>query len=302
MSLPPPPPPSPSSSDTVLTCYRHPDREAGRRCTRCGKPACGDCLVQAAVGSHCVDCARAARPDARSRARMWSARQPTIVTTSLIVANLLVFAYVAARAPVSLAGREITIGHAQLGLTRSALGDGFAVRLPDGAIYISEGGEWWRLLTSGFLHFGIIHLGFNMYLLYVLGQMLERAIGRVRFGLVYLAALLGGSAGSLLLDEGLAGGASGAVFGLMGLAVVGYWLHGANPLNTSIGSLLMLNLFVTFFFPGISIGGHLGGAAAGAVCGFAVMAPNWKGVPVWATYAVPLGVAALSVVTATLAV
>lgn len=232
----------------------------------------------------------------RTRARHWNARQPAIVTTTLIAINVAVFVYVMLRAPVALTGREITIGHAQLGLTKAGLGDGFAVRLSDGSIYVSDGGDWWRLITSGFLHFGIIHLGFNMYLLYMLGQMLEPSIGRLRFGLVYFASLLGGSAGSILLDEGLAGGASGAVFGLMGLAVVGYWLHGANPLNTSIGSLLMLNLFVTFFFPGISIGGHLGGAAAGALCGFAVMAPDWKGVPTWASYAVPVMVAALSVV------
>lgn len=218
-----------------------------------------------------------------------------MVTMALIAINLVVFAYVVARAPIALAGREITIGHAQLGLIRNALGDGFAVRLSDGSVYVSGSGEWWRLITSGFLHYGIIHLAFNMYLLYMLGQMLEPSIGRVRFTLVYFAALLGGSAGSVALGEGLAGGASGAVFGLMGLAAVGYWLHGANPLNTSIGGLLMLNLFVTFFFPGISIGGHLGGAAAGVVCGFAVMAPKWKGVPSWATYAVPVAVTALSV-------
>jgi membrane associated rhomboid family serine protease len=281
-----------------MVCYRHPDRDVGRRCTRCGKPACSECLVQASVGSHCLDCAKASRPDARTRARHWNARQPAMVTMTLIAVNILVFVYVAVRAPIALAGREITIGHAQLGLTRTALGDGFAARLSDGSIYLSDGGEWWRLVTAGFLHFGIIHLGFNMYLLYVLGQMLEPSIGRVRFALVYLAALVAGSAGSVLLDEGLAGGASGAVFGLMGLAAVGYWLHGANPLNTSIGGLLMLNLFVTFFFPGISIGGHLGGAVAGALCGFAVMAPGWKGVPRWATYAAPVAVAALSVVTA----
>lgn len=221
-----------------------------------------------------------------------------MVTMTLIAVNLLVFAYVTVRAPIALAGREITIGHAQLGLLRAALGDGFAAQLSDGSVYVSDGGDWYRLITSGFLHFGIIHLGFNMYLLYMLGQMLEPAIGRVRFALVYFAALLGGSAGSVLLGEGLAGGASGAVFGLMGLAVVGYWLHGANPLNTSIGSLLMLNLFVTFFFPGISIGGHLGGAAAGALCAFAVMSPPWKRVPEWATYATPVAIAALSVVLA----
>lgn len=296
MSLPPPPPPVPSSADTAMVCYRHPDREVGRRCTRCGKPACGDCLVQAAVGSHCLECAKASRPDVRTRARHWNARQPAMVTMVIIAVNVLVFAYVTLRAPVSLAGREITIGHAELGLTRAALGDGFAVRLADGSVYVSGGGEWWRLVTSGFLHFGIIHLGFNMYLLYMLGQMLEPSIGRVRFGLVYLAGLLGGSAGSVALGEGLAGGASGAVFGLMGLAVVGYWLHGANPLTTSIGSLLMLNLFVTFFFPGISIGGHLGGAAAGALSAFAVMAPTWKSVPTWATYTVPIAIASLAVV------
>lgn len=281
-----------------MVCYRHPDRDVGRRCTRCGKPACSDCLVQASVGSHCLECAKASRPDVRTRARHWNARQPAMVTMSLIAVNVLVFLYVTVRAPIALAGREITIGHAQLGLTRAALGDGFAARLSDGSIYLSDGGEWWRLVTAGFLHFGIIHLGFNMYLLYMLGQMLEPSIGRTRFALVYVAALVAGSAGSVLLDEGLAGGASGAVFGLMGLAAVGYWLHGANPLNTSIGGLLMLNLFVTFFFPGISIGGHLGGAAAGALCAFAVMAPGWKGVPRWATYAAPVAVTALSVVAA----
>lgn len=217
---------------------------------------------------------------------------------TIIALNLVVFAYVVARDPSALGGRSITIGHAELGLSRSALGDGFAIRLADGAVYRSGSGEWWRLVTSGFLHFGIIHIAFNMYLLYMLGQMLEPAIGRVRFGLVYVAALLGGSAGSVLLDNGLAGGASGAVFGLMGLAVVGYWLHGTNPMNTSIGSLLMLNLFVTFFFPGISIGGHIGGATAGALCAFAVMAPKWKGVPTWATYAAPIAICALSVVVA----
>ncbi|MFP5487844.1 MAG: rhomboid family intramembrane serine protease [Acidimicrobiia bacterium] len=302
MSLPPPPPPASSSADTGVACYRHPDREAGRRCTRCGKPACGECLVQAAVGSHCLECAKAARPDVRTRARLWNARQPAIVTTTIMALNVLVFVYVTLRAPVALAGRQITIGHAELGLTRAALGDGFAARLANGTIYVSDGGEWWRLVTSGFLHFGIIHIGFNMYLLYMLGQMLEPAIGRLRFALVYVAALLGGSAGSLALNEGLAGGASGAVFGLMGLAVVGYWLHGANPLSTSIGSLLMLNLFVTFFFPGISIGGHLGGAAAGAICGFAVMAPRWKAVPAWATYAVPSAVAVAAVAIAVVVV
>ena len=110
MSLPPPPPPSPSSDDGGrLTCYRHPNREVGRRCTRCGKPACPDCLVQATVGSHCLDCAKAARPDVRTRARFWNARQPAMVTMAIIVLNVLVFLYVTVRDPQSL-GLQLQLG------------------------------------------------------------------------------------------------------------------------------------------------------------------------------------------------
>ena len=72
-------------------CYRHPDRETGRSCTRCGKPACGDCLVQVSVGSHCLDCIKAARPDVKTRAKFWNARQPTLVTYSLIAINAVVY-------------------------------------------------------------------------------------------------------------------------------------------------------------------------------------------------------------------
>ena len=83
MSLPPPP--------VIAHCYRHPDRETGRSCTRCGKPACGDCLVQVSVGSHCVDCIKAARPDVKTRAKFWNARQPTLVTYVLIAINVAVY-------------------------------------------------------------------------------------------------------------------------------------------------------------------------------------------------------------------
>ena len=99
--------------------------------------------------------------------------------------------------------------------------------------FLPSTGEWYRLVTAGFLHFGIIHLAFNMLLLFQLGQLLEPAIGRVRFGLLYFAALLGGSAGALLLQpNALHGGASGAVFGLMGAAFVGMRNRGVNPFST----------------------------------------------------------------------
>ena len=283
MSLPPPPPPTGSA-----TCYRHGDRPTGRRCTRCGKAACGDCLVQASIGSHCLDCARASRPDVRTRARFWSARQPAMVTMAIIAVNVGFFVYTTVLDPESLSGR-LTEAQVQLGLNEQ---------------FLRLDGEWYRLLTSGFMHFGLIHIGFNMYLLYMLGQMLEPAVGRVKFLLVYVAALLGGSAGSLLLDgrTAISAGASGAVFGLMALAFVGYYINGANPLNTSIGSLLMINLVITFLFPRISIGGHLGGAVTGALMALAVMAPRHRGHPAWAGYAAPVAVAALSVLASVLKV
>lgn len=293
MTLPPPPP-----SAAPERCYRHPDREGGRRCTRCGKPACADCLVQAAVGSHCLECAKAARPDVRTRARFWSARQPAMITMAIISLNLLVFVYLVARDPQSLSGR-LTIGHAELGLNRGTVGDGFGVRFTDGSIYTTDGGQWYRLVTSGFTHYGIIHIGFNMYLLYMLGQMLEPTLGRVKFGLVYLAGLLGGSAGVLVWGgDGLSAGASGAVFGLMAFAFVGYYLNGTNPMNTSIGTLLMLNLVLTFVFPRISIGGHLGGVAAGAVCALVVMAPRRHAYPAWTAFAMPVVVSLASIAVA----
>jgi len=69
-------------------CYRQSNREAGRSCTRCGKSACSECLVQAAVGSHCLDCAKAARPDVKTKVRFWNARQPTLVTYPLMAINV----------------------------------------------------------------------------------------------------------------------------------------------------------------------------------------------------------------------
>ena len=129
-------------------------------------------------------------------------------------------------------------------------------------------------MTSGFVHFGIIHFAFNMLLLFQLGQLLEPAIGRIRFGLLYFAALLCGSAGALLLQpNSLHGGASGAVFGLMGAAFVGMRNRGVNPFSSGLGATLMINLVITFAIPGISIGGHIGGIIGGAIGGYAVLAP-----------------------------
>lgn len=278
MTLPQPPAPQ------LATCFRHPGRAAGRRCTRCGRPTCDECLVRADIGSQCVDCARAGRPDARTRARYWNARQPTLVTYVLMAVNVLVFLWVASEDTASVAGRSsITARQFELGLSEG---------------FLTFNDEWYRLVSSGFLHFGLIHIAFNMLLLFQLGQLLEPILGRVRFGLLYFAALLGGSAGVLLLQpDSFAGGASGAVFGLLGAAAVWQLRQGVNPLSTGIGTTLLLNVMITFWVPNISIGGHLGGLVAGAGAGWFMLAPRHQAVPKWLTFASPVvvGVAAAAV-------
>src|SRR4029079_7642569 len=150
-SLPPPPLPPPP---VIEYCYRHPTRETGRKCTRCGKPACGDCLVQVSVGSHCLDCVKAARPDVKTRARFWNARQPTLVTYALIAINAGVYFWTA-----SAPRNEV-----KLALYKPFIADG----------------EYYRLVTSGFLHFSIFHIGMNMLLLVQLSPLLEPEIRHVR--------------------------------------------------------------------------------------------------------------------------
>jgi len=108
-----------------------------------------------------------------------------------------------------------------------------------------------------------------MYFLYVLGQMLEPAVGRVKFGVLYFVSLLCGSFGALLLNpNSVTVGASGAVFGLMGGAVIALRARGVNPFDTGLGMVILLNLGITFIIPGISIGGHVGGLAGGLVAGY----------------------------------
>lgn len=155
--------------------------------------------------------------------------------------------------------------------------------------YFIDNGEWYRLISSGFLHYGLIHVGMNMFLLWQLGQLLEPALNRGRFMLLYFAAMFGGSAGALALSpDALTGGASGAVFGLMAAAAVGLQQRGVNPMKTGIGGTLLLNLLITFTIPGISIGGHVGGALMGAAVGYAMLEPRWNRTAAWIAWATPV--------------
>lgn len=230
-------------------CTRHPEVATGRHCTRCERPACNNCLTPAPVGSHCADCVRSARPSTATRARYWNASQNVLVTRTLIAINIVVYLW-------TISGNhEFDLGLSQF--------------------YI-DSGEYYRIITSGFLHFSFLHVGMNMFLLWQLGQLLEPAMGRTRFTLLYFVAMIGGAAGALIIGpEGLTGGASGAVFGLMAAAAVGLHQRGINPMRTGIGTTLILNLVFTFAIPGISIGGHLGGALTGAAVGYVLLKPRW---------------------------
>jgi membrane associated rhomboid family serine protease len=138
----------------------------------------------------------------------------------------------------------------------------------DGALFgpAVANGDVWRLVTSGFLHSGLLHLGFNMLILWQLGTMLEPAIGRVRFGVIYFVSMLCGSFGALLMSPNSPTvGASGAVFGLMAAAVVIMRSRGIDPMASGLPLWIGLNLAITFAVPGISIGGHVGGMAGGAL-------------------------------------
>lgn len=254
---------------TQTGCYRHPDRVAGVRCQRCERPICPSCMVQAQVGFHCPECAGARKTKVvTGRAAFRSARDP-IVTKVLIGLN------VAAYLVMLALGKE----------AMQAAGPVFEQGATFGGAAGFGGvadGEWYRLVTGAFLHSGLLHLGFNMYLLWLLGQSLEPALGRARFLLLYFASLLGGAFGVMLLSPtAMTVGASGAVFGLMGAMVVLQYRAGQNPWRSGILGLVLLNLAITFMVPGISIGGHLGGLLVGGVSalGISVSSSTRKPVP-----------------------
>lgn len=239
----------------MQTCYRHADRRAGVVCQRCDRPICPDCMRQASVGFHCPECTK---QGAQKIVRPGQLVTRPLVTQVLIGINLAVFI-------VGLGPGMQTRG--QLIFDWGLLGSGF-----DGATreYIGvANGEWYRLVTSGFLHVNLVHIGFNMFILYRLGQLLEPVLGRLRFALAYGVALLGGSLGVMILSpDRLTVGASGAVFGLMGVAVAVFRSRGISVMDTGLGATIMLNLVITFTLSRyISVGGHVGGLIVGFIVG-----------------------------------
>lgn len=216
-------------------------------------------MNQASVGFHCPECVKGAGQKVYT-ARSLRANATATITSALVAANVAI--YLVSTAGGRLLSAPGTRFTEDWGLVGRAVS--FLTGLPVG---VAEG-EWYRLVTGGFLHANLMHIGFNMYVLWLLGKQLEPAIGRVAFGAVYGAALFAGAFGVMLLDpDALTVGASGAVFGLFGFALVAQSARGINPMDTGLGGIVLVNVAFTFLFPGISIGGHLGGLAGGAIAG-----------------------------------
>lgn len=239
-----------------MQCYRHPACETHVACSGCGRPICPDCMTPSPVGMRCPECSAqrttVISPGALANSRLIDEAPVTVVLMAL---NLIAFI-----AEVATGGG---IGGVSSQLSGSVLMNGVFF-----GPYVADG-EWWRIFSSGFLHLGFLHIGMNMLLLFMLGRLLEPAIGGPRFAGIYFASLAAGSFGSLILEPTVAAaGASGAVFGLMGTALVASRSRGINPWESGIGGLIVLNLLITFAVPGISKGGHLGGLIGGLLVGW----------------------------------
>jgi membrane associated rhomboid family serine protease len=237
----------------MAACYRHPGRETGVSCSNCGRPICPDCMTSTPVGMRCPECSRQKTP-VRTLRNVYA--QPTVTYVLIGICVLLFFGTEFSGSP------SVFIDLATVGFTAGAEGQPIGVAQE----------QYWRLISGGFLHDGFIHIGFNMYILYWLGTMLEPVLGHVRFAALYFASLLAGSFGAILVDPNVKTvGASGAVFGLMAAAFVFQRARGIDPWRSGLGPIILLNLALPFFTNlNISIGGHIGGLVGGAIAALAM--------------------------------
>ena len=229
-------------------CYRHPERQTLLSCSRCGRPICADCSIDATVGQRCPDCVRAEGTQKVIPTR--GVRPGAPATKTLIVIAVLFYVLT------------------DFGGMRAALFESLAqINSLVGA------GEWWRVFTPILLHAGITHILFNMWALWVLGPQIERGVGTGAFIALYLASAGVGGLFAFLMGDAtdVAVGASGAIFGLFGV-----WFNWAvrrrntaygKALLQQIGFLLLLNAALPFIITNIAWEAHLGGLIAGFAIG-----------------------------------
>ncbi|WP_181788614.1 rhomboid family intramembrane serine protease [Streptomyces phytophilus] len=260
----------PAEGSGLPGCYRHPDRETGVRCVRCDRPICPECMISASVGFQCPECVRggsgtghpagAAAP--RTLAGGVTSADPRLITKIILGLNLAVFL-------AALSGGER--------VTDPMLLVGQAVFSFGGPLEGVAEGQYYRLLSSVFLHEEVAHIALNMLALWFLGPPLEAALGRLRFVTLYLLSGLGGSALFYLVaaPNDAALGASGAIFGLFGATAV--LMRRMNYDMRPVLVLLAINLVFTFTWSGIAWQGHIGGLVIGTAVAYGfVHAPRDK--------------------------
>jgi membrane associated rhomboid family serine protease len=217
-------------------------------------------MTSTPVGMRCPECAKQRTRVVRG---VRSAARIPRVTYGLIALNVIVF--LTEQGQFTVFGSEV---HGKV----------FEELVLDRGL-ISVEHQYWRLITTGFLHVNLLHIFFNMYLLYLLGMLLEPAMGSLRFAAVYFISLLAGSFGALLATPAPTLGASGAVFGLMGAAVVELRARRMSVLESGIGGLIVINLVLSFTLSGISVGAHIGGLIGGALTALAIRAADERKLP-----------------------
>jgi membrane associated rhomboid family serine protease len=235
----------------VPYCYRHPNRETFVSCSECGRPICAECMTPAPVGQRCPE--HSGRPQGARRMSSGIRRGTfdgvgAICTKTLLAINVLIYLITAAQ--------------------------GGGLNSPGGTLFnkwvlfgpFVAAGDWWRLITSAFLHASLLHIAFNMYFLWFVGSAVEQALGRGRFLLIYFISALAGSAGALVFTPNTATvGASGALFGLLGAALI-LERQRNFVLGGSALALIIINLVLSFTLSNISVGGHIGGLIGGILC------------------------------------
>jgi len=268
-SLPPPPP----ATEGPVACKRHPDVQTGLRCVRCGDPICPDCMRPAAVGYQCPDCARGSRQEVHQPGRRIGSSAAGLSITNVLIA-ICVGVYVIG---VAMSGAGSVIA----GATEKVM-----IKLGAEQPFLIASGQYWRLFTSIFLHFGILHLALNMYALFIIGNVVESELGRIRYLALFLVTGWFSSAiaywltpplvavqGGLTLQ--ISAGASGAIFGLFGVFLAYNYRrrHLAFYANRTrqMLMLIVLNIVFTFAIPGISWQAHVGGLVAGLIAGYAAL-------------------------------
>lgn len=254
----------PQDAGSLPGCYRHPDREAGVRCTRCERPICPECMVSASVGFQCPDCVRGgsgtghapAANQPRTLAGGTVAADPRLVTKVLIGLNLAIY-LVQLSVGDAFTDRFTLFGHALLSGHMQGVAEG----------------QWYRMLTSMFLHSpsSYTHIIFNMLSLWWVGGPLEAVLGRARYITLYFVSGLAGSALTYLLaaPNQPSLGASGAIFGLFGATAV--LMRRRNYDMRPVIALLVINLIFTFGWSNIAWQAHIGGLVGGVVVGYAMV-------------------------------